>query len=271
MRLSRRATIPGTEPNPAPPAASSPTGPATIGMVPTNWYPTSVAKVRNTFKGSRIAEGLGTRHCFNGIADSAHALISLKPMDRVVAGPEGVHGDCRVGDELRPTWALISTRGASHAQPRFVTSISVAGTCATATHGRVSGMQTFNGGLGMEWSHPTAKSYRSRVTTTVASSSGRRPPGCPRGRDQGDVDMSRLIVSQEVYETCRCCSSTDQFENIMSAGYSVSLFTDWQKSGSPRCGSSGGSRRRPLIRPSPSLYGARLRVQESPPDHRALG
>ncbi len=28
---------------------------------------------------------LGTRHCFNGIADSTHALISLKPMDQVVA------------------------------------------------------------------------------------------------------------------------------------------------------------------------------------------
>ena len=45
---------------------------------------------------------LGTRHCFNGIADSTHHLISLRPMDQVVAlDREGAYGDGRSGDELR--------------------------------------------------------------------------------------------------------------------------------------------------------------------------
>jgi alditol oxidase len=45
----------------------------------------SIEQVRMFVKEHDSLKVLGTRHCFNGIADSTHALISLKSMDRVVA------------------------------------------------------------------------------------------------------------------------------------------------------------------------------------------
>jgi hypothetical protein len=45
----------------------------------------SVEKVRSYVRDHDSMRALGTRHCFNGIADSPHALLSLKPMDRVVS------------------------------------------------------------------------------------------------------------------------------------------------------------------------------------------
>ena len=45
----------------------------------------SFEQVRSLLRSKDKVRVLGTRHCFNGIADSPHALLSLKPMDRVVA------------------------------------------------------------------------------------------------------------------------------------------------------------------------------------------
>src|SRR3954467_13907804 len=73
-----------------------PDGPASGGTL-TNWagnyrYGTdnlvplaSVEQVRAYVRAHDAMRTLGTRHCFKGIADSTHALLSLAPMDRVVA------------------------------------------------------------------------------------------------------------------------------------------------------------------------------------------
>src|SRR4051794_28256363 len=45
---------------------------------------TSVEGVRKFVSGHDSLKVLGTRHCFNGIADSRRVLVSLKPMDRPV-------------------------------------------------------------------------------------------------------------------------------------------------------------------------------------------
>ena len=48
-------------------------------------HPHSMEKVRSYVR-IGWCRALGTRHCFNGIADNPqHALLSLKPMDRVVS------------------------------------------------------------------------------------------------------------------------------------------------------------------------------------------
>lgn len=45
----------------------------------------SVAQVQELVRKHQNLKVLGTRHCFNGIADSTHNLISLAPMDEVIA------------------------------------------------------------------------------------------------------------------------------------------------------------------------------------------
>lgn len=110
--------------------------------------------------------------------------------------------------------------------------ISVAGACATGTHG--SGVK--NGNLS------TAVSAMELVTPDgdVVSLS-REPDG---GSFLGSVvhlgalgvvtkvtlDIRpTFAVSQEVYENLPMAQLAGNFDAIMSAGYSVSLFTDWQK------------------------------------------
>src|SRR6267378_1801339 len=46
---------------------------------------TSLQQVRNYVKSENRLKALGTRHCFNNIADSKDGFLSLKPMNEVIA------------------------------------------------------------------------------------------------------------------------------------------------------------------------------------------
>src|ERR1700690_2112493 len=49
------------------------------------FYPRSVAEVQELVKRCSRLRALGTRHCFNKIADSKDNLISTKEMNKVIA------------------------------------------------------------------------------------------------------------------------------------------------------------------------------------------
>src|SRR6266545_337027 len=73
------------------------------GEKPKNWagnleygtdrlYPAnSLERVQEFVRRQAKLKVLGTRHCFNDIADSTQSLLSLKPMDKVVALDPGAH------------------------------------------------------------------------------------------------------------------------------------------------------------------------------------
>src|SRR5438046_7940800 len=46
---------------------------------------TTLEQVRDYVKRENKVKVLGTRHCFNNIADSTHGFLSVKPMDKVIA------------------------------------------------------------------------------------------------------------------------------------------------------------------------------------------
>jgi xylitol oxidase len=48
------------------------------------YFANSLEQVRSYVKKENKLKVLGTRHCFNNIADSTHSLLSLKSMDQVV-------------------------------------------------------------------------------------------------------------------------------------------------------------------------------------------
>ena len=86
---------------------------------------------------------LGTRHCFNDIADSRHALISLKPMDRVVAlDPQARTVTVEAGMSYGQLCPYLHEQGFALHNLASLPHISVAGACATATHG--SGIRNGN-------------------------------------------------------------------------------------------------------------------------------
>ncbi|MEQ8532052.1 MAG: FAD-binding protein, partial [Imperialibacter sp.] len=175
-------------------------------------------------------KALGSKHCFNNIADSPENQISTKNFNKVLGIDEEamtvtVESGARYGEfapELHQKgYALHNLASLPH--------ISVAGAAATATHGSGVG----NGNLasavkGLELVDGNGKLVKLK---------------------EGDPDFYGAVVGlgalgivtkvtlaiektfdvrQDVFQDLPLASLEKDFEAIMSAGYSVSLFTDWQ-------------------------------------------
>ena len=177
---------------------------------------------------------LGTRHSFTGIADSAE-LISLEamhagespPADVVVdrtAGTVSLGGGTRYGVLAE----VLRDEGLALHNLASLPHISVAGAVATATHG--SGVTNGN------------------LATAVASLELVTSDGAVRRISRGDPDFDGAVVglgalgvvsritldvepayevAQRVFEGLRWDALCGHFDEIVAAGYSVSLFTRW--------------------------------------------
>src|SRR4029077_6648930 len=96
----------------------------------------SLQKVRDYVKRESSLKVLGTRHCFNNIADSTHNFLSLKSMDEIVeldtrAAAVTVSAGITYG-QLSP---YLHSKGFALHNLASLPHISVAGACSTATHG----------------------------------------------------------------------------------------------------------------------------------------
>jgi xylitol oxidase len=193
----------------------------------------SVEQVREFVRAHDAMRTLGTRHCFNSIADSTKALLSLKPMDRVVALDRKAS---TVTVEAGVTYGLLGPylheRGFALHNLASLPHISVAGACATATHG--SGVK--NGNLSTAVSALELVTADGDLVNLSRAKDGDRFLGSVVHLGAlGVVTKVTLdiqptfAVIQEVYENLPLAELADHFDSIMAAGYSVSLFTDWQK------------------------------------------
>jgi xylitol oxidase len=192
----------------------------------------SVEEVQKLVKKYAKVKVLGTRHCFNGIADSTANLISLAPMDRVVeldakARAVTVEAGMRYG-QLCP---YLHERGFALHNLASLPHISIAGACATATHG--SGDK--NGNLATAVAGLEIVTAGGEVLKLSRRNDGKVFPGAVVNLGAvGVVTKITLDIQpafemrQDVYENLPLEQLLDHFENILAAGYSVSLFTDWQ-------------------------------------------
>ena len=180
---------------------------------------------------------LGTRHSFNDIADCAGGdLISLRHMDRILRldgldGPRPtvtVEGGITYGQLCpqldRHGWALHNLASLPH--------ISVAGACATATHG--SGDR--NGNLATAVVGMKIVNAAGQVISATPDTVGERFNGMVVGLGTLGVVSEltlkiepRFDARQEVFLNLPMPHTTDQFDQIMAAGDSVSLFTNWRQ------------------------------------------
>src|SRR5271168_2421732 len=175
---------------------------------------------------------LGSRHCFNNIADSKNAFLSLKPLDEIVsldAQARTVTVDAGITyGQLAP---LLDAKGFALHNLASLPHISVAGACTTATHG--SGEK--NGNLA------TAVSALEIVTASgdAVKLSLKEDPNLFQGAVVGlgalgvitkiTLDIQPTYqVRQYVYENLSFAVMKDHFDAIQASAYSVSLFTDWQ-------------------------------------------
>jgi len=171
---------------------------------------------------------LGTRHCFNNIADSHDHFLSLAQLNKVVAMDEHsvtVESGVKYGELA----VMLNDKGYALHNLASLPHISVAGGCATATHGSgvhngnlssaVMGMELITAGgdvvslsrhnesFGLAVIHLGGLGAVSKITLAIQPS---------------------YQIRQYVYEDLPMSALATHFDEIMGAGYSVSLFTDWR-------------------------------------------
>ncbi|WP_026260386.1 D-arabinono-1,4-lactone oxidase [Segetibacter koreensis] len=196
------------------------------------YYASSVTQVQELLKKYSKLKVLGSRHCFNRIADSTDNLISLKEMDKVLSLDEKA-GTVTVGSAMKygQLCPYLDDKGFALHNLASLPHISIAGSCATATHG--SGIK--NGNLATAVSGMEMVTADGRVLELSREKDGENFLGAVVNLGAlGVITKMTLNIEptykmrQDVYLNLPVSHLTNHFEEIMSAGYSVSLFTDWR-------------------------------------------
>lgn len=196
-------------------------------------YPDSVSQVQEMIGRFDKLRALGSQHCFNRIADSKHTLLSTKNLTRVVSlDPEKKTVTVEGGIRYGTLGEYLQERGYALHNLASLPHISVAGSIATATHG--SGVR--NGNLATVVSGLEIVTASGDTITLTREKDGDKFLGAVVGLGglgvvtKVTLDIQPTFeVQQHVYENLPFPELEKNFEAIMSAGYSVSLFTDWQK------------------------------------------
>src|SRR6266436_34480 len=192
----------------------------------------SLEEVRSYVKKQNKLKVLGTRHCFNNIADSTDNFLSLKSMDKVVAlEPEARTATVDAGMTYGQLCPLIHSQGFALHNLASLPHISIAGACSTATHG--SGEK--NGNLATAVSAFEIVTAAGEVVKLSRLEDGDAFLGAVVGLGAlGVITKITLdiqptyMVRQYVYENLPLGEVKDHFDAIESSAYSVSLFTDWR-------------------------------------------
>lgn len=196
------------------------------------FYPKTVSEVQELVKKTDRLRGLGTRHCFNTIADSKYNLISSNNLKNILSLDTANHtltveGGIKYG-ELSP-W--LDEKGYALQNLASLPHISVAGSITTATHG--SGVK--NGNLSTAVRGLEIVIADGSVITLSKDKDGDIFNGAVVGLGAlGIITKVTLDVlptykmRQQVFVRLPMEQLKEHFIEIVSAGYSVSLFTDWQ-------------------------------------------
>jgi len=193
-------------------------------------HPESIDELRSAMATGPIRM-LGSRHSFNGIADTDGALVALDRMPRVIEISEArdsvrVSGGLRYGD-VAPA---LEQEGLQLENLASLPHISVAGAVATGTHGSGDGIGTLAAAV--------------RAVTIVT------PAGDIRRLARGDEGFDGAVVSlgalgavvdltldvgpaapyaQRVYEAPAWDAVLADLGAVTGAGTSVSIFTTWAR------------------------------------------
>lgn len=191
--------------------------------------PSTFEELVDAVKSADIQKALGSKHCFNNIADSPQTQISMENLNKVISIDKvnnlvTIEGGIRYGD-LAPQ---LEKEGFALHNLASLPHISVAGACITGTHG--SGVS--NGNLStavkaIEFITPNAD---------IIQLSDEQPEFFGAVVNLGALGIiSKLTlkieptyqVIQDVFIDLPLENAIENFHSIMGNGYSVSLFTDW--------------------------------------------
>ena len=197
---------------------------------PDLYRPATISQLRAVVARPGQLRVLATGHSFNDMADSPGAQVSLADLPPEVE-LDSAAGLVRVtaGVSYAALAGRLDRQGFALGNLASLPHISVAGACATATHGSglanqnlaaaVTGMELVTAAGDLVELGPDDDSFAGAVVHLGALGV-----------------VARLIlavvpsfeVSQWVYEDLPLEVLDDHFADIMSSGYSVSMFTDWR-------------------------------------------
>jgi len=196
-------------------------------------HPQTVAQMQELVRQYRKMKVLGTRHCFNRIADSTEHLVSSQNLNNVISlDKQARKVTTGAGIRYGQLAEYLNNNGFALHNLASLPHISVAGACATATHG--SG--NLNGNLSTAVAALEMVTAAGEIVTISREKNAAEFEGVVVGLGAlGVVTKLTLniqptyMVRQDVYENLSMDRLANHFDEIMSSGYSVSLFTDWQK------------------------------------------
>jgi alditol oxidase len=195
-------------------------------------HPETVEQVQELVRRCHKLKALGSRHSFNGIADTTQDCVSLAHFDRVVAlDRERRTVTVEAGVRYGPLSQYLHAEGYALHNLASLPHISVAGACATATHG--SG--PLQGNLATVVSALEIVTADGEVRFFSREQDSETFLGIVVGLGGLGIVTKLTLdilptfeVRQDVYENLPLAHIDNHFEEIVSSGYSVSLFTDWQ-------------------------------------------
>lgn len=194
--------------------------------------PATVAELQQVIREHSSIRPLGTRHSFNGIADSTHAQVALKNFTQIkldeAAKTVTVGAGVRYGD-LAP---IIDAKGFALHNLASLPHISVPGACATGTHG--SGIHNRN--LSSSVAAIEFVAADGSLHSLSRASDGDKFNGAVVNLGLLGVMTNVTLdveptfqIAQTVYTDLPFAELEHHFDDIFGAAYSVSIFTDWQK------------------------------------------
>ena len=193
--------------------------------------PANVDELQKLVKSSQKLRALGSRHSFNSIADSRYEQISLAHLNEMTLDEQARTVTVGGGVTYSQLAPWLTQRGYALHNLASLPGVTVIGACSTATHG--SGLH--NGNLATPVSAIEFVTADGGLARLARDKDGDTFLGAVVGLGALGV-VTRLtldmqptyLVAQSVYQNLSFDELRHNIDGIFGAGYSVSLFTDWQ-------------------------------------------
>lgn len=194
--------------------------------------PSTIEELQVLMKKEGERKAIGATHCFNGIADSPHTQVSLSKLKKLISIDEkAMTATFEGGIRYYELVTQLHEKGYALHNLAGLTDISVVGGCTTGTHGSGSN----NGALATAISGVEI----CLADGSLVNLSRKDNPDIFDGViiSFGGLGIITKVVldiepaydvRQDVFLSLPFENVAENFEAIMSSGYSVSLFTMWQ-------------------------------------------
>jgi xylitol oxidase len=196
------------------------------------YTPETVAELQKTIKKYRKIRALGSKHSFNKIADTTENQVSSSKLNKIISLDKEKHTvTVEAGIKYGELCTYLDANGYALHNLASLPHISIAGACSTSTHG--SGIK--NGSLATAVSAIEFVNAAGDIVSLSKEKNGGEFSGVVVGLGSIGI-VTKLTLDllpsfkmrQMVYMNMPMSELEKNFESIMSAGYSVSLFTDWK-------------------------------------------